>query len=131
MVTLSLLNHTHRPIVRYAVGATTLVAVGMGFDWTLAYLLPVLSLSFLAPGGKPPGLRGGFFFVASIAVACLIGMTLVAGIRDLFMFAHIIRNIRTRDPETMIISYINPHISFWRHMTINTANFSFMEMMFR
>ena len=76
MVSAVLLNPTYRPIVRYAVGATILVAVGMGFDWTLAYLLPVLSLSFLAPGGKPPGLKGGFFFVASIAIACLIGMTL-------------------------------------------------------
>ena len=76
MVTITLLNSSNRPIVRYAVGATTLVAVGMGFDWTLAYLLPVLSLSFLAPGGKPPALKGGIFFVASIAVACLIGMAL-------------------------------------------------------
>ena len=57
-------------------GSTLLVAVAMGFEWPLAFLLPVLSLSFLAPGGKPPALKQGILFVVSIAVACLIGMTL-------------------------------------------------------
>ena len=107
MVTLSLLNNTNRPIVRYAVGATTLVAVGMGFDWTLAYLLPVLSLSFLAPGGKPPALKGGFFFVASIAVACLIGMALAY-------------SFLTMPPVHILVTFILLfHIFYTRHPIFN------------
>jgi hypothetical protein len=76
MATITLANRTHRPIIRYAVGAMLLVAVGMGFGWPLAQVLPVLSLSFLAPGGKPPALKGGLFFVLSIVVACAVGLTL-------------------------------------------------------
>lgn len=48
----------------------------MGFDWILAFLLPVLSLSFLAPGKKPPDLGGGLFFVGSVALACALGLLL-------------------------------------------------------
>lgn len=72
----TLIFSSGKPIVRYAVGATLLVAVSMGFDWTLAFLLPVLSMSFIAPGGKPPGLKGGLFFVMVIVVACLFGLAL-------------------------------------------------------
>ena len=82
MTATTLLSPSYRPMVRYAVGATLLVAVAMGFDWPLAFLVPVLSLSFLAPGGKPPGLKGGLFFVGSIAVACLLGMTLAFSFLD-------------------------------------------------
>ncbi len=72
----TLIHPASKPIVRYAFGATLLVAVSMGFDWTLAFLLPVLSMSFIAPGGKPPGLKGGLFFVIIISVACLFGLAL-------------------------------------------------------
>jgi hypothetical protein len=84
-----------------------MVAVGMGFDWTLAYLLPVLSLSFLAPGGKPPALKGGFFFVASIAIACLIGMTLA------FSFL-------TMPPVHIMVTFLLLfHIFYTRHPIFN------------
>ena len=76
MTAITLFNRTNLPIVRYAVGATILVAVAMGFEWPLAQLLPVLSLSFLAPGGKPPVLKGGLFFVLAVVVACLVGLSL-------------------------------------------------------
>ena len=76
MTAIALINQTHRPVLRYAFGAMVLVAVAMGFGWPLAQLLPVLSLSFLAPGGKPPALKVGVFFVLSIVVACLVGLTL-------------------------------------------------------
>ena len=76
MKALALLDQTHRPVVRYAFGSTLLVAVAMGFDWFMAFLLPVLSLSFLAPGGKPPAIKGGLFFVGSLAVACYLGLSL-------------------------------------------------------
>ena len=76
MNTVTLLNPTHRPVIRYAFGSTLLVAVAMGFDWFMAFLLPVLSLSFLAPGGKAPAIKGGLFFVGSLAVACYLGLAL-------------------------------------------------------
>ncbi|GJM29936.1 MAG: hypothetical protein DHS20C17_25710 [Cyclobacteriaceae bacterium] len=76
MFPIALTNPINRPVIRYAAGASLLVAVSMGFDWVLAFLLPVLSMSFLAPGGKPPGLKGGLFFVGSITIACFLGMTL-------------------------------------------------------
>ncbi len=53
-----------------------MVAVAMGFNYTAAFLLPVLSLSFLAPGAKSPGLKGGALFIISIAVACILGLVL-------------------------------------------------------
>ena len=63
-------------MLRYAFGAGLLMAVAMGFDWILAFLLPVLSLSFLAPGKKPLGLGGGLIFVGSVALACSLGLLL-------------------------------------------------------
>ncbi len=96
MTTAVLTTETTRPILRYAAGATLLVAVAMGIDWPLAFLLPVLSLSFLAPGGKPPTLKGGILFVASVAAACVFGLILAysllsmppihIGITFLFLF---------------------------------------------
>jgi hypothetical protein len=76
MITVKYNYKSYRPIVRYAFGASLLMAVAMGFDWILAFLLPVLSLSFLAPGKKPPDLGGGLFFVGSVALACLLGLLL-------------------------------------------------------
>ncbi len=76
MAAITLNKEAHRPILRYAVGSAILVAVAMGFAWPMAQVLPVLSLSFLAPGGKPPALKGGLFFVVSVIVACAVGLTL-------------------------------------------------------
>ena len=76
MTAITLFNRSNLPIVRYAMGATILVAVAMGFEWPLAQLLPVLSLSFIAPGGRPLALKGGLFFITSVVVACIIGLTL-------------------------------------------------------
>lgn len=76
MLTVIYKDKSHRPILRYAFGASLLMAVAMGLDWILAFLLPVLSLSFLAPGKKPPGLGGGLIFVSSVALACSLGLLL-------------------------------------------------------
>ena len=67
----------HRPqfdlrtvrVLRYATGAALAMAVAMGIDWQLSYLLPVLSLSFLASPDPCPTLKqGGFLTRDSRAV---------------------------------------------------------------
>jgi len=62
--------------LRYALGSTIAMSVAMGFNWQLAFLAPVLSLSFLASPAPRPSLKQGGIFVAVIAVACLVGLKL-------------------------------------------------------
>ncbi len=61
------------PMLRYALGATIMMSVAMAFAWDMAYLTPVLSLSFLGVGTKMPTLKGGISFVGIIAILTVIG----------------------------------------------------------
>ncbi|MFC2085709.1 DUF2955 domain-containing protein [Bacteroidota bacterium] len=63
-------------VVRYALGATTGMAIAMGFGWELSYLVPVLSLSFLAAPDTPLTPKAGLFFIAMVGVACYVGVLL-------------------------------------------------------
>jgi len=63
-------------ILRYALGSTIAMTVAMGFNWQLAFLTPVLSLSFFASPAPRPSLKQGVGFIATIAVACIAGMML-------------------------------------------------------
>jgi hypothetical protein len=63
-------------VLRYAAGSALAMAVAMGINWQLSFLLPVLSLSFLASPAPRPSLRAGAVFVAIIAVSCLAGLML-------------------------------------------------------
>ena len=63
-----------RHVLRYAVGSTIAMGIAMGIAWPLSFLVPVLSLSFLASAEPPPTLRKGATFVATIAVACIVGL---------------------------------------------------------
>jgi hypothetical protein len=63
-------------VLRYAVGSTIAMTIAMGFAWQLSFLVPVLSLSFLASPAPRPTLKQGVTFVATIAVACLVGLTI-------------------------------------------------------
>ena len=65
-----------RFIFRYAFGAALIVAIAMGLGWKLAFLLPVLSLGFLAAGDTVPGTKQGLLFVLTIAIANLAGLFL-------------------------------------------------------
>jgi len=113
MIAANLTTNNFRPIVRYAAGATLMVAVAMGFNWTLSFLLPVLSLSFIAPGGKPPDIKGGLFFVGSCAVACFLGVTLAYSflsmppIHILITFILLFHIFYTRNP------LFNPLVKVW------------------
>lgn len=59
--------------MRYAVGSTLLMALTLGIGWDLAYLTPVLALSFLAPGSTMPRFREGVAFMAIIAGTTVAG----------------------------------------------------------
>jgi hypothetical protein len=61
-------------VLRYALGSTIAMTAAMGFNWQLAFLTPVLSLSFLVTPAPRPTLKQGIGFVATIALACLIGL---------------------------------------------------------
>jgi hypothetical protein len=63
-------------VLRYAAGSALAMAVAMGINWQLSFLLPVLSLSFLASPAPRPSLRAGSVFVVVIAVSCLAGLML-------------------------------------------------------
>jgi hypothetical protein len=62
------------PVLRYSVGSAVVMLVAMAADYTLAYLTPVLALTFLAPGSKHPTLK------SSAAFILIVGMTSLAGI---------------------------------------------------
>ena len=62
-----------RPILRYALGSTLLMALSAGSGGELAYLTPVLALGFLAPGTSIPSFREGLSFVVTIALTTLTG----------------------------------------------------------
>jgi hypothetical protein len=62
------------PVLRYAFGSTIIMLVAMSLNYTLAYLTPVLALTFLAPGAKPPTLKTTFLFLMIIAVTSATGI---------------------------------------------------------
>jgi hypothetical protein len=62
-----------RPLLRYALGSTLLMALAMGIGWDLAFLTPVLALGFFAPGSTMPSFKEGLAFVATIALTTLTG----------------------------------------------------------
>ena len=76
-------------IFRYAVGSTLILGVAMGFDWTLAYLLPVLSLSFLVSGNPAPRFQEGLMFFLTVAFTSGMGV-LMANIFLPFPVVHIL-----------------------------------------
>ncbi len=62
------------PLLRYAFGSTIIMLVAMSLNYTLAYLTPVLALTFLAPGAKPPTIKTTLLFLMIIAVTSATGI---------------------------------------------------------
>jgi hypothetical protein len=62
------------PILRYAFGSTIIMLVAMSLNYTLAYLTPVLALTFLAPGAKPPTIKITLLFLMIVAVTSMTGI---------------------------------------------------------
>jgi hypothetical protein len=63
-------------IFRYAFGSTLGMAVAMGFDWPLAFLTPVLVVSFLGNTNPRPAIKSLVSFVAIVAAASAVGSAL-------------------------------------------------------
>jgi len=61
------------PVFRYAAGSAIIMVVVMSAGYTLAYITPVLALTFLSPGAKPPTLKSGITFIFIISIASLAG----------------------------------------------------------
>lgn len=62
------------PLLRYAFGSAIIMLVAMSLNYTLAYLTPVLALTFLAPGAKPPTIKTTLLFLMVIAVTSMTGI---------------------------------------------------------
>ena len=65
-------------VYRYAMGSTIAMGVALGINWPLSYMVPMLSLSFLATPDPCPTLKRGLSFVAVVAGAVLFGTLLAA-----------------------------------------------------
>ena len=68
------ISENSRAIFRYALGATLMVGLAMGYNWELSFLLPVLGLDFLSPGKSRPTLYEGLRFLFTISLASLVGL---------------------------------------------------------
>jgi len=62
-----------RPVVRYVVGSTLLMALAMGIGWDMAFLTPVLALGFFAPGASVPRFKEGMGFFGIITITTFSG----------------------------------------------------------
>ena len=65
-----------RRILRYAFGSALAMAVAMALDWQLSFMVPVMTLSFLATPDPCPTLRQGISFASVVAAACLVAVLL-------------------------------------------------------
>lgn len=62
------------PVFRYSLGATLILIVALAMDYTMAFLTPVLALSFMAPGVKPLSLRAGLGFLLVLGCSNLVAI---------------------------------------------------------
>ena len=77
-----LVNREYRPALRYAFGATMIMALAMAFGGYLGYVIPYLSLNFLIPGVKMPSFKKGVGFVIMVALTSLLGYLFTAFFYD-------------------------------------------------
>lgn len=61
-------------ILRYAFGGTLAMTIAMAVDWPLAFLTPVLALSFLGAKTPRPTVKSLVMFVLVITGACTAGL---------------------------------------------------------
>ncbi len=63
-----------RPLLRFAFGAALIMALALMIGSSLAYIIPLLALSFLRPGAPAPTLRSGLTFVGVVALTTGAGL---------------------------------------------------------
>ena len=76
------LSQQYRPALRYAFGATFIMGLAMATGNQLAYLIPLLSLSFFAPGTTQPTLKTSIGFVIIVALSSLFGYAFTSAFYD-------------------------------------------------
>jgi hypothetical protein len=62
------------PVLRYAIGATFIMAVTSLWNYELAYLTPVLSLMYIAPGVKPLTAKQAIGFIIILSIITSIAL---------------------------------------------------------
>ena len=67
------IEQKYLPAFRYAFGATFIMAIAMASGEQLAYIVPILALSFLAPGSKGLSFKQGVGFVLTVLVTSFLG----------------------------------------------------------
>jgi len=65
-------------VYRYAMGSTIAMAIAVGVDWPLSYLVPVLALGFFATPDPCPTIKQGLSFIAAVAGAVAVGALIAA-----------------------------------------------------
>ncbi len=74
------------PIFRYALGPSLIAIIALSKSWDLAYIIPVLALSFFAPGSKMPNFKTGLYFVITLAATTYTGLILTRFFIDFVWF---------------------------------------------
>lgn len=67
------IEQKYLPAFRYAFGSTFVMAIAMASGQQLAYIVPLLALSFLASGTKGLSFRQGVGFILTVLISSLIG----------------------------------------------------------
>ncbi len=62
------------PVLRYAIGATFIMAVTSLWNYDLSYLTAVLSLMYIAPGAKPLTVKQGVIFIIILSIITSIAL---------------------------------------------------------
>ena len=66
-------------VLRYTLGSTLAMTVAMAFDWNLAFLAPVLTVSVLASNGPELSIMRGMGFVFLLILSCLAAWLMAQG----------------------------------------------------
>jgi hypothetical protein len=74
------------PVLRYAIGATFIMAVTSLWNYELAYLTPVLSLMYIAPGVKPLTAKQAIGFRIFFRVPACFYASFVTGIAMVLLY---------------------------------------------
>lgn len=62
----------NKPLIRYVLGISFVLAISSLLNYQLSYLTTVLALGYIAPGVKPLSIKQGVSFIVSIIIIILI-----------------------------------------------------------
>ena len=67
-----------RPVLRFAVGMTLIMAFAVIFGGYMGYIIPLLAVNFLMPGTKRLTLKQGFSFILMVVITSLFAFLFVS-----------------------------------------------------